>query len=175
MRISNAGDRPVRITAAKVKTLQHVLIINERATAIDNVPDYGDKLCQIAPKAGDGLTIRLDVTVQSGLSAGVRIGLVNRNVQEELLLLNFGVSLFRAAVSLVIEDEFELAAGTIVADLYAGNPHGTVTAIEGLEWSTRNGLVDRGMLRDCLDGKFIIDEPAKARIRDFLVRAGALV
>jgi nucleoside phosphorylase len=175
MRVSNAGDRPVRITAARIKTLQHVLIVNERATAVDNVPDHGDKLRQIETKAGDSLTIPLDVTVQPGLSAAVQIGLVNRNVQEELLLLNFGVSLFRAAVSLVIEDEFELGAGIVVADLYAGNPHGTVTAIPGPDWSARNRNADRDMLRDCLEGKYIIDEPAKDRIRDFLVRAGALV
>jgi hypothetical protein len=158
-----------------VTTLQHVLIYNELATKIDNVPEFEQPLYQIAD-VGKALTVPVDLDVPPHLSVPAWVGLVNRNVRHEPLRLRFGMSLFRAAVSLLLEDEFEFKIGVIVVDLYGGNPHGVVTAIQWPQWSEYNRNVDRQMLRDCcLKDQFIMDDSTKMGIRDFLLRTGDLV
>jgi len=176
MRIRNSSNRPIRIIGVKVKTLQQVRTVDTAATAVDNVPGEW-KVNQIETEVGKVLTIAQDVVLQAELSSGISTNLVNRNIRREAfgIRLLFGLSLFRLAVSLVMEDELEFTVGTVVANLHAGNPSGVIYDIVDLEWSDYNRKVDRRMLRDCLEDRFIIDDGVKAEIRKFLVRVGDLV
>jgi nucleoside phosphorylase len=173
MRIQNTLDRPVRVTGVKIETQQHVQIYDKVATSIDNIPDY-ERLHQIETEPGKALTVPVDCLIQARLDAGLHVALCNRTVYRELGLF-FGVSLYRATVSLILDDELILGVGAIVVDLYAGNPHGMVSRINQEDWRTYNRNVDREMLRDCLRGRYIIDDSTTNAIREFLSRTGDLV
>jgi hypothetical protein len=172
MTIKNNCDRSVRITEIRVKTLQHEMISSERATDIDKVPEYERPLHQIGTTAGDMLKVAEDTTIQSRTSNAVWIGLCNRKVNQEVLLKRFGLSLFRVEVSLIVENKFEFKVGTFVLDLYGGNPHGTVMAIQEPDWSKYNQSVDLQMLRDCMTDRYISAPSTQVRVHEFLRLTG---
>jgi hypothetical protein len=149
------------------------MISNELATEIDQVPEYEkEPLHKVGITVGDILKVATPTIVQPGSTDAVWIGLCNPTVYTEFFLKRFGLSLFRAEVSLIVEDKFEFKVGTFVVDLYGGNPHGTVTAIEEPNWRKYNGDVDRQVLKDCMTGRYSIAPSTKDKVHEFLRRTG---